>query len=175
MTPSRICFALAALVAGAVATPGTATASSGAGQPRETTYYNIVSDLTGKCWDSYVHDSNNGRSIVQYQCGETWYQQWFFTSRGDGAFTIRNAKTGKCVDLRREETANRTDLTQWDCDGSASQRWRLHDTGDGALNVVSDKANRCAEFGDATGNDSQIFIWDCDGTSDQRWSLQIAD
>jgi hypothetical protein len=72
-----------------------------------------------KCLDAYGQGTNNGTSVVIWDCNGQANQQWNVNTNG----TITGVQSGLCLDATGAGTSNGTKIILWSCGGQANQQW----------------------------------------------------
>jgi hypothetical protein len=83
---------------------------------------------SGKCLDVNANSTDNGATVIQWNCHNGSNQQWDIELPAgadpvtyDGPVMFKNRASGKCLDLFGGSIANGTGFLQWDCKGSDNQ------------------------------------------------------
>ena len=83
---------------------------------------------SGKCLDVNASSTDNGASVIQWNCHNRPNQQWDIVlpagadpATYSGPISFKNRTSGKCLDLFGGSIDNGTGFLQWDCKGSDNQ------------------------------------------------------
>jgi len=90
-------------------------------------YYNIVSNISGKCLDVRGGDAatGNGIQLQQWTCHGGDNQKWGIYPAGGNSVKIIAKNSGKAIDVDGGATANGAKVQQFMYLGYANQQWQL--------------------------------------------------
>ena len=91
-----------------------------------------ASHTDNKCLDVSDSSTENGSTVIQWQCHGGDNQAWRI-ERADDGYNSRlvSRHSGKCLDVRGESKDDGAPVIQWQCHGGANQQWRLEAVGTG--------------------------------------------
>jgi hypothetical protein len=83
--------------------------------------YRLKANNSGKCLGVANNASNDGALLEQRSCGANNSQLFNLTSKGNGAFEIKNVQSGKCIDIQGGGTSDGQRAQLYSCHGGANQ------------------------------------------------------
>lgn len=83
--------------------------------------YRLKANNSGKCLGVVNSATNDGALLEQRSCGANNSQNFSLTSKGNGAFEIKNVSSGKCLDIQGGGTADGQKAQLYTCHGGANQ------------------------------------------------------
>jgi lysophospholipase L1-like esterase len=137
--------------------------------------YRLRSVQSGHCLDVTGGSGAAGVKLQQWTCNGLDPQNWKFTGKGSGYFTLTSEQSGKCLDVPKSSTTRGVQLQQWTCNGTDAQLWHAVNVGRGAYNLVSKVSGLCLDV--ASGSmapGAAVQQWTCNGSSAQIWDLEHA-
>lgn len=93
-------------------------------QINNTNYYEIRSEVNGKCLTVANMSKLNGAIITLQSCYGTTNQHWELLQQ-NGSFIIKSRNSGKVLDIPGASKENGIGLIQWDANGGSNQQWRF--------------------------------------------------
>jgi hypothetical protein len=72
-----------------------------------------------------VTSNNSGADVAQQADSNAASQQWLFTDRGNGAYSLTNKQSGLALGVLNSSTADGTHISQSTYSGSANQLFQL--------------------------------------------------
>lgn len=141
-------------------------------------YYYIVSPQSGKALD-VIGAGGDGAGICIYQIHGGHNQQWQFTPRGNGFFSIHARHNGKALDVNGGSKDDGANMIIWNFSGGENQQFRLegdvHANGGYQQQVTTPVYNvvlRPKHSMKAVDNASDKGIqWSHHGQQNQRWNF----
>ena len=114
-----------------------------------TTFFNLVSSLSGKCLDVAGVSQADGAQVQQFACGNLADNQlWSLTENADGYLTIKAKHSNKCLDVAGVSQAEAAKIQQYTCNNGANQRWYA--------SIVTDRHVQVVQVAQSTGNNRQM-------------------
>ncbi|HEU0124471.1 MAG TPA: RICIN domain-containing protein [Bryobacteraceae bacterium] len=129
--------------------------------------YEIYSPLSKKVLDM---DSNDQRTIIQYEARRTDNQFWDVTDAGGGYFYIRNARNGNA--LAASSDRNSTPLAAEPFNSGPQQQWRLESGQDSTAILVNRNGKAIDIPYGSTNNGTKINTYNKNNEINQRWQFQ---
>jgi hypothetical protein len=128
--------------------------------------YEIYSPLSKKVIDM---DSNDQRTIIQFESRRTDNQLWDITDAGGGFFYIRNARNGNALAVQNDR--NSTPLIAEPYNGSANQQWRI-ESGDNSAAILVNRNGKAIDvpYG-STNNGSRVNSYNRNNEVNQQWQF----
>jgi hypothetical protein len=115
-------------------------------------------------------DSNDRRTIIQYESRKTPNQAWDITDAGGGYFYVRNAMNGNALAV--QDDRNSTPLLAEAFNSSAAQQWKF-ESGDDSSAILVNRNGRAIDipYG-SKNNGTKINSYGRNGEENQRWQFQ---
>ena len=132
-----------------------------------------ASHTDNKCLDVSEASTENGSTVIQWQCHGGANQAWRI-ERDDDGYNSRlvSRQSGKCLDVRGESRDDGAPVIQWQCHGGANQQWRLEAVGTG-YRFVARHSGKCLDVaGSSTDDGIAIIQWQCHGGANQTWLVR---
>ena len=132
-----------------------------------------ASHTDNKCLDVSDSSTENGSTVIQWQCHGGDNQAWRI-ERADDGYNSRlvSRQSGKCLDVRGESRDDGAPVIQWQCHGGANQQWRLEAVGTG-YRFVARHSGKCLDVaGSSTDDGIAIIQWQCHGGANQTWLVR---
>lgn len=141
-------------------------------QNAATTYYHIISKLSGKYIQPSAASTNNGSTIEQQDATGLDEQLWVLSPINTNCYIISSKLSGKALDVMDNQTTNGTAIQQWDVSGAANQKWLLSDCGGGYFRITSLSSGKSLDIKDlSVSNGGKVQQWDFGGGDNQKWRL----
>lgn len=86
--------------------------------------YRLKANNSGKCLGVSNNATNDGALLEQRSCGANNSQLFNLTSKGNGAFEIKNVQSGKCIDMQGGGTGDGQRAQLYSCHGGANQTFQ---------------------------------------------------
>lgn len=146
--------------------------SSGAGLSSGNTY-RLLNVISGNCLDVSADSRVPGGNIQQWSCNGLGPQDFVFTERTAGNFTLTGRNSGLCVAVDGASTQAGANVSQQRCDGSAAQSWQPLNQGDGYWTLRNANSAMCLDVaGGSTAPGANVQQWTCNKLSAQIWKLE---
>ena len=132
-----------------------------------------ASHTDNKCLDVSESSTENGSTVIQWQCHGGDNQAWRIERADDGYYSrLVSRQSGKCLDVRGESRDDGAPVIQWQCHGGANQQWRLEAVGTG-YRFVARHSGKCLDVaGSSTDDGIAIIQWQCHGGANQTWLVR---
>ncbi|HWO68305.1 MAG TPA: RICIN domain-containing protein [Umezawaea sp.] len=88
-------------------------------------YFEIKSQLTGRCLDVRGADNGDGAPVDVYDCWGGANQKWRLADVGGGLFEIHPLNSQRCLDIAGPGGDPGAPAMQWNCWKGSKQHWRL--------------------------------------------------
>jgi len=166
--------ALACAVAVVAVGLGVAAAPAGASSSfTSNTWFSIVNRNSADCVDARGGGTANGTAIQQYQCNNTFAQQYLFVAQPNGAYAIINRKNGNQVlDVTGVSYGDGAKVELWQWNGGANQQWYPQSLGGGYYRFVARHSGKCLDVpGASSSSGLQLQQYSCNGTPAQSFLL----
>ena len=85
-------------------------------------YSRLVARHSGKCLDVSGESTEDGASVIQWQCHSGANQQWRVEAVTGGHRLVAR-HSGKCLDVTGWSLDDGASIIQWQCHGGANQTW----------------------------------------------------
>ena len=130
---------------------------------------------TSKVLDIKSGSTANKANVQLYQSNNTKAQKFNITYRGNGYYSIINAKSGKSLDVKSASTANKANVWQYTYNGSCAQLWVVKKNSNGTYTFI----NRCSRKvldlnGGKTANKTNVQIYTSNNSKAQQFILRAS-
>lgn len=130
----------------------------------------LIAYHSGMCFNVAGGSTADKAKIVQWPCGRGLNDNFIFTHRGGGYYTISPAHApGSCLDIdwnRRFD--NGVQVEQYRCTGGDNQLFRLIHSGVGYFRVIAKPSGKCLDVaGYSYGAGAAIVQYTCNGGGNQ--------
>jgi hypothetical protein len=115
-------------------------------------------------------DSNDQRTVIQYESRRTDNQMWDVTDAGGGHFYIRNARNGNALAVQNDR--NSQPLVAEPYTGSANQQWRIESGEDSTAILVNRNGKSIDIPYGSTDNGVKINSYSRNNEVNQRWQFR---
>ncbi|MFD9735235.1 RICIN domain-containing protein [Umezawaea sp. NPDC059074] len=135
-------------------------------------YYEIRSQLTGRCLDVRGAGNGDGVPVDVYNCWGGANQKWRLFPVGGGFYEIHPLNSQRCLDIAGPGGDLGAPAMQWACWGGSKQHWRFVNAGNGYYEIRNRFIDRCLDIaGSGLDNPAPAMVWDCWGGAKQHWLL----
>ncbi|MGW8887202.1 RICIN domain-containing protein [Streptomyces sp. NPDC055749] len=135
--------------------------------------YRLMNVISGHCLDVAADSRVAGGNIQQWSCNGLGPQNFAFTQRTTGQFTLTGQNSGLCVAVDGASTQPGANVSQQRCDGSAAQSWQPLNQGDGYWTLRNTNSGLCLDVaGGSTAPGANVQQWTCNKLAPQIWKLE---
>ncbi len=136
--------------------------------------YRLRNLQSADCLDVSKGSTASGANVQQWTCNGLSPQDWRFTSKGSGYFTLVNTNSSKCLDVAGGSTVAGANVRQWTCNGTNAQLWKAVNVGRSYYNFVSKASGLCLDVaGGSTTAGANVQQWTCNHLAPQIWRLEL--
>ena len=150
----------------------------------EMKYYREFDGRTTMIWtcaDSYGSDyaldiaggsTSNKANLQLYKGNGSAAQNFIFTYRGNGLYSITNKKSGKVLDVAGGKAVNKANVQQYTWNGSKGQLWEIDELGECyRIRSALDKNYVLDLSGGKAANKKNIQLYKANGSKAQIWTF----
>jgi hypothetical protein len=137
------------------------------------TTYRLRNLQSADCLDVAKGSTAAGANVQQWTCNGLAPQDWTFTGKGSGYFTLTSKVSGKCLDVYHGSTTPGANVQQWTCNGTNAQLWRAVGVGRSYYSFVSKVSGLCLDVAaGSTSAGANVEQWTCNHLAPQIWRLE---
>lgn len=130
---------------------------------------------TSKVLDIKGGSTANKANVQLYSSNNTTAQKFNITYRGNGYYSIINAKSGKALDVKDASTANKANVWQYTYNGSCAQLWIIKTNSNGTYTFINRCGRKALDLnGGKTSNKTNVQIYTSNNTTAQQFKVKVS-